>query len=265
MTGTLDRINRLDTTLFHGVPSQNTEDDRRALLAIQRAAAREFNDFVYLEIGSYLGGSLQPYVVDPRCRLIHSIDPRPVLQRDSNSYEDNSAEHMLRLLAGVDPVGVSKVRSYWVDASEVDTKAVNPRPHVSSIDGDHTRDAVLSDFRFCRAVTAPDGIIAFHDSQFRDVTPAIWEIVRDLRRDGRRFAAVKFYGAVFALFLDEDLVRDDSFLAEMWSRDRTWLSRSYRRLRLSSLGKTYLPGPVVDGLRYERRLVHGSAAAPPAE
>jgi hypothetical protein len=53
-----DRIAGGDITLFdHIALTQREPDDRRALLAIHDAVARR-GPFTYLEIGSYLGGSL---------------------------------------------------------------------------------------------------------------------------------------------------------------------------------------------------------------
>jgi hypothetical protein len=71
------RIADGDVTLFdHIALTQSEPDDRKALLAIHDAVARR-GPFTYLEIGSYLGGSLQAVVADPRCKHIISIDPRP--------------------------------------------------------------------------------------------------------------------------------------------------------------------------------------------
>lgn len=253
MHSVVDRIDELDPTLFNGVPSQTSDDDRRALLAIQRAVARKYGEFVYLEIGSYLGGSLQPYLLDSRCRLIYSIDPRPAAPQDGNTYDDNSAENMLRLLSGLDPSAVSKITCFSVDAGEVDIRSINPRPQVAFIDGDHTRAAVLADFRFCQEVIAPAGIIAFHDSQFRDVTPAIYRIVRKLQRRRRKFAAVKFDGAVFAIFFGEELASSDAFISDALTRNRTWLFRVHRRRRLSGFVKACLPASVVTTVQQIRR------------
>lgn len=52
------RIDRLDITLFDHVFSDTSASDRRALLAAQRAVARAHGEYVYLEIGSHLGGTI---------------------------------------------------------------------------------------------------------------------------------------------------------------------------------------------------------------
>src|SRR5438552_88943 len=94
-----DRIAALDVSLFDQVSLAQTHvDDRRALLAIHDALA-ERGSFTYLEIGSYLGGSLQAMIADPRCECIISIDSRPEAPPDERGgwrpYPDNTTEAML--------------------------------------------------------------------------------------------------------------------------------------------------------------------------
>ena len=50
------RLAALDATLFQHVLSQMPEEDQRSLLALQAAVRARHRQFVYLEIGSYLGG-----------------------------------------------------------------------------------------------------------------------------------------------------------------------------------------------------------------
>src|SRR5690606_19727167 len=60
------RLQHQDTTIFAGIPSESTLWDRRSLLACQDAIRTRWSPYIYLEIGSHLGGSLQPHVLDPR-------------------------------------------------------------------------------------------------------------------------------------------------------------------------------------------------------
>ena len=91
-------IDAIDTGLFAMIPSQTTDEDRRTLLSIQRFI-RKNGEYAYLEIGSHLGGTIQPHYLDPRCSLIYSIDKRPPFQPDERGrnfdYPDNSTEKML--------------------------------------------------------------------------------------------------------------------------------------------------------------------------
>ncbi len=242
MAEVVRRVGELATDLYDAIPSQTSQTDRRSLLAVQRATARRFGRYAYLEIGSHLGGSIQPHLLDPRCEAIYSIDPRPVSQPDDRSagcvvaYDGNSTERMLGLLRELGPEQAAKVRCFESDAARVDAARIIPAPHLAFIDGEHTRRAVLSDFAFCRRVLAPGGTVLVDD--FPIVYPAVLEICRALRRAGERFTTARLEGKAFAVFFDEELVQADPFLSRCRARSRWTL----RRYRWKLLGKSLLPG-----------------------
>ena len=98
MPDAVSRVESFDLSLFERIPSQTSPEDKRALLCVQKAIAKNHKSFAYYEIGSHLGGSIQPYLVDPRCTKIYSIDPRPFVGPDDRSegwlavYEGNSTQ-----------------------------------------------------------------------------------------------------------------------------------------------------------------------------
>jgi hypothetical protein len=243
MRAVIERIEKLSVDLFDGIWSQTSLADRRSLLAVQRATARRHPEYAYLEIGSHLGGSIQPYLLDPRCTAIYSIDPRPPEQPDDRSpgfvvrYPENSTERMLSNLRALDPERVSIVRCFDSDSSAVDPTRISPPPQIALIDGEHTRTAVLSDYAFCRKVLAAGGTILFDD--FPIVYPAVLEITRALKRERWRFVGARLEGKVFALFFDEAMVEGDPFLNRCRGRSRHTLTR----YRLKLWGKSLLPGP----------------------
>src|SRR5579871_6355709 len=73
-----DRVDELDVSLFKPERGGTSGEDRRSLLAVHAAVAGR-GQFRYLEIGSYLGTSLQSFIVDPRCVQIVSIDRRDAI------------------------------------------------------------------------------------------------------------------------------------------------------------------------------------------
>ena len=159
------RIEALDPELFEYVEAQTFVSDRRALLALHSAVAATWEAFAYLEIGSYLGGSLQVLVRDPRCRRIISIDPRldaPPDKRGEISYEGNTTERMRSLLASVPNADVNKLTTHDCTTDSLDPRALLS-PHLCFIDGEHTDEAVLNDARFCASAIDGSGVIAFHD------------------------------------------------------------------------------------------------------
>src|SRR4051812_19378672 len=113
MTGFEQLINNLDLKLFEKISSQSSENDKQSLLACQLAVRDLERNYKYLEIGSYLGGSIQPHLLDERCGRIYSIDKRPLVQPDERgvdyTYLNNSTERMLENLKRVAPEQVSKV------------------------------------------------------------------------------------------------------------------------------------------------------------
>ena len=99
------KLNALDLSLFEKIESQSVDDDKKSFLSCQLALRELRSDYKYLEIGSYLGGSLQPHLLDEKCAKIYSIDKRPETQPDERgvdyTYLNNSTERMLELLAEV--------------------------------------------------------------------------------------------------------------------------------------------------------------------
>jgi|TARA_Y100000310_G_scaffold9823_1_gene10549 hypothetical protein len=102
----LNRVHELDTSLFSSIVSETTEADRQSLLALQ-SCLKARAGYVYMEIGSHLGGTIQPYYLDPSCAKIYSIDKRPLVQPDERGvefhYPDNSSSRMLEGLAAAFP------------------------------------------------------------------------------------------------------------------------------------------------------------------
>jgi tetratricopeptide (TPR) repeat protein len=199
------RLNRLDISLFEGILSGTSEQDRQALLELQRAMREAFGKYVYLEIGSHLGGSIQPHLVDPRCTRIYSIDKRPAEQPDERGvsfpYPNNSTEKMLKLLTQVSPSDMHKVVTLDADASEIDLEVIDEPPQFCFIDGEHTNRAVISDFEFCSRVCAPNALIAFHDINI--VGEGIKTILRSLHEKNIKHSAVHVGGVVFAIGLGD--------------------------------------------------------------
>ena len=222
------RLERRDLSLFAAVPSETRPADRSALLAVQ-AAVRRGGDYVYLEIGSHLGGTLQPHCLDPRCRRIYSIDKRPeVVGGDVRGhrvrYEGNSTARMLAgLRAALGKAAVEKIVTFDADSAEVPAAGIAEPPRLCFIDGEHTTAAVLRDFAFCRRVAARDSVILFHDAHLMHA--AIRECRRSLETAGVRHLALKLPGAVYAILLGAAIAREGAELRAVAQSDR-WFRAS---------------------------------------
>ena len=209
------RINKLDTSLFDPVFSQTTGGDRRSLLALQSALAGIKKKYVYLEIGSYLGGSLQPHAFDPRCEKIFSIDTWPAMQKDERwpaGYKtpESSQAKMLDNLKSIG-ADTAKIICFDRDASGIPKEKITVSPDICFIDGEHTAAKVLSDFDFCRQVIVPAGLIIFHDANV--VFKAIVKILNRLKKDGVKFDAYFLLGTVFVVSFNPALDHDPLVLS----------------------------------------------------
>jgi hypothetical protein len=232
------RIDALDVGLFAKIHSQTTEEERRSLLALQRGIRNALGEYVYLEIGSHLGGSIQPYLLDPRCTLIYSIDNRPRTQPDERgetfTYDGNSTERMLDELKRVAPDGLGKIVCFEDRSENIQPSSIDRAPDLCFIDGEHTNTAVVTDFDFCLSVCAPNAVIAMHDSNL--VFQGIARIRERLREQGIPFRPLKLGGSVYALALRGSAVPDDESIRRLetsetlyFMRARVWLA--YKRFK----------------------------------
>jgi hypothetical protein len=204
-----DKITSLDVGLFAAVPSQTCPEDRESLLRLQRCARRA-GSYVYLEIGSHLGGTLQPHLVDSRCSSIYSIDKRPLDQPDELlgvwHYPENSTARMLSGLQQAFPeASVKKIRTFDADARELDPRTFMPKPDFCFIDGEHTDQAVRSDFDFCLQVCNRNGIIGFHDANF--VVGGLTRIKRQLTESRILFRGILLPRHVYVILLNDAIER----------------------------------------------------------
>lgn len=210
-------ISSLDLELFSMIHSSTTDGDRRSLLAVHNAMRALKSPYVYLEIGSHLGGTIQPYLLDSRCSKIYSIDKRPPKQPDERGaddyYPDNSTERMLNALRELSEENVKKIVCFDHDASDIDRKQITARPDICFIDGEHTDDAVISDFSFSRAVLNESGVIVFHDSNI--VFNGLAYIIRGLKKERTRFSAYNLPDHVFVIEFGDCPIHKDDRVSEL--------------------------------------------------
>lgn len=194
-------IAALDVSIF-AIDSQTSTDDRRSFLALQNAVRGAKNNYVYLECGSHVGGSLLPHVLDPRCRVAYSVDKRPPSQPDERGvvfpYQDNSSKRMLVTLAGhATEAQLAKVRTLDMDASALTANEIPEKPDLVMIDAEHTNVAVVSDFLHIYRLCGPDTVYAFHDANL--VFSGLQNIEAFLRHGGVAFNSYVLPNVVYAL------------------------------------------------------------------
>jgi hypothetical protein len=211
-------LRTLDIGIFAPISAQLTDADKRSLLAIQQSLREQYAGYTYLEIGSHLGGSLQPHVLDSRCATVISIDARPLSvaddRVDSVPYPRNSTEHMMTLLREVAGDRVRKIVTFDADAAAVDPGALPSVPHLCLIDGEHTERAALSDFAFCKQVVRRrGGVLAFHDGNI--IFPALDRIVRELRAEGEQIRAYILPSTVFVIEFGEARIHQSEAIRDL--------------------------------------------------
>ena len=139
----------------------------RVLIRVQElVSARGAYD--YVEVGSYLGRSLQPHLQDEDCRRAVSIDLRPDLTPDERgaleTYKGITAQDMIDGLAVYcTPDDLAKLETI-TDTSDALRAFESAQFDLAFIDGEHTHVAAFRHFMNVLRVMLPDGVICFDDT-----------------------------------------------------------------------------------------------------
>lgn len=194
-----------DLRLFEKITSQSDDEDKKSLLACQFATRELKPGYNYLEIGSYLGGSIQPHLLDERCAKIYSIDKRPLTQPDERGidykYLNNSTARMMEHLKKVAPDKIDKITTIDGDTRELNHSKIADKMQLCFIDGEHTDGAVLSDFKFCLDVLDKSGAILFHDAAI--TYNGIADCISYLEKNSIKFRAYNLPAIVFAIEIND--------------------------------------------------------------
>lgn len=250
MTGFEESISNLDLKLFEIISSQSSVNDKRSLLACQLAARELSGGYIYLEIGSYLGGSIQPHLLDEKCLRIYSIDKRPPVQPDARGvdyhYLNNSTARMIENLQKVAPDRIGKISTIDRETRRIEPSEITDKITLCYIDGEHTDEAVVTDFKFCLRVLSENGAILFDDANI--IYNGIADCIEYLKRNSINFRAYNLPDKVFVIeigdfplhqnkaILERLLNNYEGFLYSLQSNDfyRQFVNkkpiRMYRRL-----------------------------------
>lgn len=194
-------IGNLDLQLFKKISSQSSDNDKQSLLACQLATRELKPDYNYLEIGSYLGGSIQPHLLDKKCARIYSIDKRPLNQPDERgvdyTYLNNSTARMLENLKTVAPDQTEKVVTIDGDTRQIKPMEIKEKIQLCFIDGEHTDESVFADFTFCLNVLDKNGAILFHDASI--TYNGIAHCIKFLEEKGISFRAYSLPDIIFVI------------------------------------------------------------------
>jgi hypothetical protein len=168
MDQTPDFLRNLDVAVF-AVATQTSAGDRRSLLVLQNIVRNLVPRYVYFEIGSHLGGTLVPHLIDPLCKHVFSVDKRPASQPDERGvifdYVGNSTQRMLSgLEAHLPASALLKLSTYDHDVADLAAAQVPLKVDFAFIDAEHTNVAVFRDFVSTRKFLSDSFVVGFHDS-----------------------------------------------------------------------------------------------------
>ena len=179
-----------DILLRFPIESQSSIRDKQFLLAAQRLLGDCAPSYDYLEVGSFLGGSLAPFLGDPACQSILSIDERgKILPDERGALFDYAGITTQSMLDRLRQAGLATTKLTTHDGP-IDTLPPSDRRFdLAFIDGEHTDQACVRDFLWALPMMKADSIIMFHDSSL--IYKAIRMIALLLRKDGRPFTFFK--------------------------------------------------------------------------
>jgi hypothetical protein len=190
------------------IESQSSDRDKAFLLAAKRLIGDVAPDYNYLEIGSFLGGSLAPFLGDPACASVLSIDERgKTLPDERGALFDYAGITTQSMLDRLHQAGLATTKLTTHDGP-IDTMALPERRFdLAFIDGEHTDQACFRDFLWALPMMKPSSAVLFHDSSL--IYKAIRLIALYLRKEGRPFVFLKQDNSEMSAFFLGDLSRQD--------------------------------------------------------
>jgi len=144
------------------IPTQLSKNDRIFLEGIMDTISKN-KTYSYLEIGSYLGGSIYKHLLNEKCVNALSVDLRPEKQNDERGTEftyDISTDSMMDVLK-VNNIPTDKLVCFNDDISKLETCE---RFDLAFIDGEHTNRAAFSDSLNVLPLMLENSIIIYHDT-----------------------------------------------------------------------------------------------------
>lgn len=142
-------------------PSFSFADKVRFISLLGKVGGHQ--EFNYLEVGSFLGGSLSLPLIYKPVKKVVSIDTRPLTSPDERgilcNYGISTDQMKLNLVRS--GVLLDKLETFDGLISDFNT---NDRFQFIFLDGEHTDESTFRDAIYALKLLDESGIIAFHDS-----------------------------------------------------------------------------------------------------
>ena len=227
--------------LVNRFPAGDFPDPEKKAYLILLDLVSRLGDFDYLEIGSYLGGSLAPFLTSPQCKTVISIDKRGQNQADERGmkydYRSITESDMIESLHK-NNIDTSKLQCFNGDINDYQF-APDLKIKIALIDGEHTDYACFRDFVYLQNQLHEDSILVFDDSNL--VFKSIRNVKTLLESQAVDFSVLRFKETRFVVFLfgsyinelkSNDLIELDlePFFAK--SEDELFKFNTYNRISL---------------------------------
>jgi hypothetical protein len=150
---------------YFPIQSQSGLSDRIFLLNSIEFITRFKDQYSYVEIGSFLGGSLTPFLMDQRCTSVLSIDERErILPDERGANFDYAGVTNQKMIDNLHSHGITTEKLITFDGSIDNMDAPAETFDLAFIDGEHTDVACFRDFLWVLPMMKQNAIIMFHDS-----------------------------------------------------------------------------------------------------
>ncbi len=200
-----------------GVPSQLGKKDVETLTSIMEFVASR-GSYTYLEIGSYLGASLQWHLSNPLCERVVSVDKRStdkiLDERQINYAYSVSTEDMIKTLRS-NRLPVDKLVT--IDGTVDDIVDYRDFDLVF-IDAEHTNSAAHYDGIKCISVMKENSVLMFHDDWI--VYKGIEKLEEQLIGQSKAFRKFKMPECDITAIVFGDLI--DPFQSRFGARSVSW-------------------------------------------
>jgi hypothetical protein len=185
---------------FFPIESQTSDSDKHFILASRLLVTEVRSSYSYFEIGSYLGGSLTPFLMDDRCTALLSVDERERQQPDERGLKfDYAGITHQTMIDELKSCGFDTYKLQTFDGSIDAYRPINEQAFdIAFIDGEHTDFACFRDFLWTLPLMRPDAIVMFHDSTI--IYKSLRLIQLYLRKSGVRFKFMKKAGSEMSGF-----------------------------------------------------------------
>jgi len=225
------------------IDSQTSNSDKIVLLQI-REALNSLGEYSYLEIGSFLGGSLTPFIKDVNCTRILSIDHRERAQPDERGinydYAGITHQSMVDNLHGVG-LSTEKLQTFDGSVDKLPSIYHSEKYDFIFIDGEHTDFACFRDFVHSESLLKYNSVVAFHDSTL--ISASLKLIIEMLKARSTTFTFFKVKDSEMSVIAFNDLSKlelwknisfeEDLELFYKKSEEQMLLSKAANRITVS--------------------------------